>query len=590
MPSESIGLLIDRAIGAVVGAACGDALGWPNELVGRPGMKKQQSQNVFREFNKWTCRSGGRYYPHDEIIEAGNYSDDTQLILCLCRSLHHNEQWWEHFTRIELPYWTLYERGGGGATKRAADAWIDGVKPWSAGRKLDDIRRYFEAGGNGVTMRVLPHVIFNADKESYQSVTRNIMLDGIATHGHPRALVGALAYGYALWKSIRRATRLEFGEIVEDLLGNQSEWANMPEIAPHSEWLSAANEHLPGYQNLWDSTVQEMEALLNICRNELSKGALTIDDDVLRSLQCFDKKIRGAGTVASAAAVFLASRYAPDPMHGLTKAAYAIGADTDTIASMTGGLLGTISGSEWLSDLKNKVQDSEYLVKMVTALIAKEPRVEVSEIIPSSNRSNLKIWMEGLDRKPDDAKITLPDGRQGIVFSGSDYIVRSGKYKVLFRKIACDDGQSLYFTKISKGIFQTEKNKAVSNRIDVVSQKPRALGFGPKLPVQSFEKAVWFYGEIFGLNIKKKSQEVIVFEQGLVLVSSNYTIAQLGEAHLRALIYIEATDIEQRFSLAKENNIEIITPLSPWMNTKRLYFRCSDPDGNIVEVFSSQAS
>ena len=78
-------------------------------------------------------------------------------------------------------------------------------------------------------MRILPHVLFDADISEFAPLAQNIMLDGIVTHGHPRALVGALAYGYALWKSIRRTDRLGFGEIIEDLLGNATEWDSIPE-------------------------------------------------------------------------------------------------------------------------------------------------------------------------------------------------------------------------------------------------------------------------------------------------------------------------------------------------------------------------
>ncbi len=202
MINKATAFMNDRAIGAMLGAAYGDALGWPNERTGR--IKNRQSQGKLQELKAWTRRSGGRFYPHDELIEAGDYSDDTQLILCLSRSLLHGEKWREYWTQIELPFWTLYERGGGGATKRAANAWLDGKNPWAENRNPKEVKKYFEAGGNGVAMRVLPHILYNADCDNFDAISLNIFLDGIVTHGHPRALAGALAYGYALWKSLRR--------------------------------------------------------------------------------------------------------------------------------------------------------------------------------------------------------------------------------------------------------------------------------------------------------------------------------------------------------------------------------------------------
>lgn len=587
MANRSPKLMLNKAVGAMLGAACGDALGWPNERVGRSYVDKSKPQGPLLEFRKWTRRSGGRYYPHDEIIDAGSYSDDTQLILCLSRSLQCGPRWWDRFSRVELPFWALYERGGGGATKRAVESWTDGVPPWSGKKTSNDVKRYFEAGGNGVAMRILPHVLFNADISEFAPLARNIMLDGIVTHGHPRALVGALAYGYALWKSIRRTDQLGFGEMVDDLLGNVPEWESIPETSVAADdWIKAASNHIPGYQKLWRSVVQEMIDLLETCKKELSKGALTIDDETLRALQCFDQKTSGAGTVAAGAAVFLASRYAPDPIHGLTTAAHAVGADTDTIASMTGGLLGAFSGMEWLTSLQNHVQDSKYLMKIATDLVSKDESTGVPDI-PNISRSNLNRWIDELSEMKPGVTFELPDGRRGSVVSRNERVGKSGKFKVLFYRIACEDGQNLYLSRIKKGRFLSADAAKVPEASTPTS---RAFNFGPKLPVHSLDEAVRFYEGILGLNIKKRMQEVIVFEQGLVLVPGDYPKTQFGGKDIHSLIYIELTDIEKRYELAKSKGAKIISPLSLWGNSKRSYFRCADPDENIVEVFSTEAS
>lgn len=587
MANRSQTLMLNKAVGAMLGAACGDALGWPNERVGRSYKDESKPQGPLLEFTKWTRRSGGRYYPHDEIIDAGSYSDDTQLILCLSRSLRCGPRWWDRFSRIELPFWALYERGGGGATKRSVDAWTDGVPPWSDKRTSNDVKRYFEAGGNGVAMRILPHVLINTDISDFAPLARNIMLDGIVTHGHPRALVGALAYGYALWKSIRRTEQLGFGEMVEDLLGNASEWETIPETSVAADdWIKAASNHIPGYQNMWKSAVKEMIDLLETCKKELSKGALTSDKETLRALQCFDQKTSGAGTVAAGAAVFLASRYAPDPINGLTTAAHAVGADTDTIASMTGGLLGTFSGMEWLASLKDQVQDSKYLVKIATDLVSKGESTGLPDI-QDVRRSNLNRWVDELSEMKSGATCELPDGRRGSIVSRNERVGKSGKFKVIFHKIACEDGQNLYFARIKKGTFSTAD---APKRPAASTPTSRAFNFGPKLPVHSLDEAVHFYQGILGLNIKKRMQEVIVFEQGLVIVPVDYPKTQYGGKDIHALIYIERTDIEKRYELAKSKGAKIISPLSLWGNSKRLYFRCSDPEGNIVEVFSTEAT
>ena len=61
----------------------------------------------------------------------------------------------------------------------------------------------------------------------------------------------------------------------------------------------------------------------------------------------------------------MASKYATEPITGLLEAAYLKNADTDTIASMVGGLFGVFYGSEWLSNEWLKVQDYEYIQKLI---------------------------------------------------------------------------------------------------------------------------------------------------------------------------------------------------------------------------------
>src|SRR5664280_3866472 len=100
-----------RVESALLASAIGDALGWPQEnrsqrVGGRRGVKASL------ELVAWSRRAGGRWAPHEEVIRAGEYSDDTQMTLALARSFAFGERWWEHWTQVELPFWLLYERGG----------------------------------------------------------------------------------------------------------------------------------------------------------------------------------------------------------------------------------------------------------------------------------------------------------------------------------------------------------------------------------------------------------------------------------------------------------------------------------------------
>ena len=178
-------LPIEKVHGALLGAAVGDALGWPQEQnAGRIGNREPITGAL--TFQAWRRRCGGRFQPYEESIGAGEYSDDTQLLLATVRSLLHGEHWAQYLSHHELPLWLIYERGGGGATKRAAATWQRDIKPWSEENAKQRVR-YFEAGGNGVAMRILPHVLAYGQTEN--QMLRDVIRNGILTHGHPRALL-----------------------------------------------------------------------------------------------------------------------------------------------------------------------------------------------------------------------------------------------------------------------------------------------------------------------------------------------------------------------------------------------------------------
>ena len=570
----------------MLGAACGDALGWPNEFISQVHADKVLSSGSLLHFRSWNRQAGGRFHPHHEKIKAGSYSDDTQLILCLARSLQFGKQWQKQFCEVELPFWLLYERGGGRATKQSARTWASGIPPWSDKRSRDDIRKYLEAGGNGVAMRIMPHVLFQCEAEVFSSVAQNILLDGIATHGHPRALVGALTYGYALWTSLHKTGRLRFGEVVDALLDHVADWSSWPASnADLTKWRRAACKHLD-YALSWDQTVNEMTDLLQICRERIAQGVIATDEEVLQALNCYDRNVGGAGTITAAAAVYLASRHASDPIKGIIQAAYAFGTDTDTIASMTGGLLGIISGWGWLSPLRNEVQDAAYLERMATTLVTRGHGTTAPKAGLPETKSRIGSFRKKLVQIKPGTTLDLPDGRMGRAMEVEENVGKTGKFKVFFVDIACEDRQTLRFSKIVKISLS-----GAEARHDANGQTPgaRTVSVGIKLPVEDLKASVGFYRDILNLKLKKQSDVTVVFAEGLVLVAKDYQ-ARYGGAGIHSLIYVDVDDIAHCLSKAMKGGFEIVTPLSEWKGSDKAYFRCKDPSGNIVEVFSTKVN
>jgi ADP-ribosylglycohydrolase len=517
-PDKSVIPFKVKATAALLGAAVGDALGWPEE--GRATLATRKSAEAWRgDFVSWTKRAGGRFYAHEEEIAAGDYSDDTQLIIATSRSLLDSPDWFRVFTRIELPLWTAYERGGGGATKRAAESWLVGRTPWDSAKM--EPRRYFEAGGNGVVMRILPHCIWGAQDSEFSSIAAPIVRNGISTHGHPRALVGALAYGFAVWQQFKSSETLGYGALVDLLLDSHRLWSVFPGAIPGlHEWLLAADASLGGsYLEHWGRTVDEQMLLLKVAKEGMSKGALAVDQEVLRQLGCYDKQVSGSGTIAAAAAVFLASRYAADPMNGVLEAAYSRGADTDTLASLVGALLGAVNGIDWLGPLVKQVQDGPYLHKLAAGLC--DQRNDPDVVRKEVTQGVLRAFQDDIvNHSPGDV-ITLPDGQEALVGRVLSRPVGGGKFERYSAFCQTRAGQSMSLSTIRR----SNRQHTEYIRGDVAT-KALAERVVLRIIVQNLEHSLRFYSYALGLRVTNRRAGIVTVGNMLALCRRDSTLDQ----------------------------------------------------------------
>jgi ADP-ribosylglycohydrolase len=448
-----------RARAALLAAAYGDALGWPFE--GRGGRLGRRSRNASPALQGWTRRQGRGRYQHEEVIAPGDYSDDTQLLAASARSILAAD-FWRSFTRVELPMWLLYERGGGGATLHAARTWLRGGPPWASTLPIGDRQSYFNAGGNGVAMRVAPHVIAAATDEDFAELGRRILTNGVATHGHPRALAGALAYGYALWTALRRSDVLGYGSLIDLVVDGAPEWAGLPLVPETSSWRQAAEDiSNERYGEVWAETISEIIDLLKRAKSAMGRGALAFERDFLGEIGALGDQ-RGSGTISSAAAIFLASRYATAPLQGILEGATAPGADTDTLASLTAALLGTVAGLEWMGELQRQIQDHEYLENLAAALAHRTQSAEPSGDERRVGARDIRRVLEELQKPANTGRIDLPDGRQATI-EGSDGLHLRGRVVGNRWRLATADGQTLFVKQLGS---IAEEREPVRRRAD----------------------------------------------------------------------------------------------------------------------------
>lgn len=584
-------LLTDKARGALLAAAIGDALGWPQEDRSKR-VDRLRNNEITPLFQTWTRREGNRFNPYLVTVEAGEYSDDTQLILCTARSRASTQNWWQKLVSQELPTWRLYQRGGGGATVRSVDSWLKGKAPWDRSRKIDDVRKYFEAGGNGVAMRILPHCVIAADYNNFDDLAKAIVADGVTTHGHPRALVGALLYGFVLWQALRQTKTLKYGELVEIAMKNAASWSQRPDISDYWKDWNDSQGAIAGeqYEKIWQDTVHETLELLYLCQDGLKQEALSIDREVLDRIGTFGNQ-KGSGTITAVGAVFLASRYAADPLHGMLESAFAIGADTDTLCSMASAILGAICGSEWLQPYVTSVQDSNYLSAIADQL------AERGDLAASGSQSVSKVSKTSLDTfwahlmTVDTGNIDLPDGRHALVL-GKNEIRDKGKLAAWSWKLNVSDGQTIYLEKTpskqesyrvpalenDQMILQLEKPAAISNTINCV-----------KVPVSDLEKAHKFYREVLGLVVTKVQSGYRIDDKlNLVAMQDAKEFPQMlrraenRKSRIGPVLSIATLNIEEVYNRVRAASVEVLGPISKKPGCK--FFRCCDFDGNLIEV------
>ena len=431
---------VEKVQGAFLASAIGDALGWPNEL---NSGRLNKEINLDDTYKPWRRKNREPFW-HVESIKKGEYSDDTQLLLAIARSKL-TQDWKDHFFRIEFPFWLDYERGGGRAIKQAAKLAKNGELAWN---KPGYRKRYFMAGGNGGAMRIMPHVAKNMDKD-ISTILGDVIEDVIISHGHPRAILGATCYAYALHYLFLKDDVLSFAELVKILISNRKIWGASPSYDRFSEWLSIAqNESGFNYSDVWNSCYLEMVEMLKYIQSALEQGLMADDKTVLKRLGAYSK-VNGAGDIAILAAVYLFSKYVNVPKLAISVPAFSVGIDTDTIASMTGGLIGAFCGTNWIPYEWRCVQDYSYISELAISLCKKSKRVD-----KIGDYSNEEIFSNPINSLSEQSVETI-DGRYSLL--------KITKYKMYF-------GQTIYIkTVIPKNLEESAIKPQISKKSIMIS-------------------------------------------------------------------------------------------------------------------------
>lgn len=338
-------------------SAWADALGFISELTGESGLRQRTQGRPLLDTMAWSRRVGGQYGVRANL-PAGTYSDDTQLRLAVARSISNRGFDVETFARIELPVWPAYALGGGRASRAAAAGMAKSSATWHT----NFYEGWTKSGGNGAAMRIQPHVWAGGLDDTYVST---VIRDAVVTHGHPRALVGAVLHAVSLafalreghtaseqdWRSLLHATRRAIRFFYEDT-NLAAIWVTSWEAAEQRSFTLA-----------WEETVDECERLFSIASDFVSASrshrwdAHTSYREMLTGMGLTDKATLGSGTATVVAAVALSTVFGDRPAEASLLAAHTLGSDTDTIATIAAATIAATGDFP----LTGSVQDVGYL-------------------------------------------------------------------------------------------------------------------------------------------------------------------------------------------------------------------------------------
>ena len=171
---------------AILGLAVGDAIGVPYEFIPRNRMKLNPAIDMigYGTYNK----------------EAGTWSDDTSLTLCLLDSLHSKNI---DYNKIMDNFVSWYDNGlytsdgntfdVGITTSEAINNYKNGNNPLLSGLTDED------SNGNGSLMRILPIAFYIKKYFDSKLFENNEVINIIynvssLTHGHKRSLIACVIY------------------------------------------------------------------------------------------------------------------------------------------------------------------------------------------------------------------------------------------------------------------------------------------------------------------------------------------------------------------------------------------------------------
>lgn len=300
----------DKAEGALLGLACGDALGRPIEF-------KTRSQ-ISRQHGTVTDMIGDGTHSQP----AGTITDDTDQALCIARSLvEHGEFVHEDVAARFVDWYESRPFDIGITTSAALRRLADGMSWDEAGERALEERGSGAGAGNGSVMRAAPVAVAYAD-DHYRLVEVSRDSSRI-THADPRCVAGAAALNIVIAEHLTGGDD-PLGEAVDWLTGADDESREVYERLSKVRTDPKPDDELPNGGYVVDTL----------------ESALTIAEDAESAEKAIVRAVN-------------------------------LGGDADTVGAVAGAVAGARFGAESLpSRWVNEIDEAEELRKLGQSLAA----------------------------------------------------------------------------------------------------------------------------------------------------------------------------------------------------------------------------
>lgn len=419
----------NQIVNSTLWAAYGDALGFITELASEKTLKARSGLEYITKLVPWKRKIGGMFGATINL-PAGAYSDDTQLRLATSRSIKSNGHFAiQTFAKIELPVWQNYALGAGRSSKYAANCLSKPSVAWFSNFFESDKTTYINGGGNGAVMRIQPHIWCARDLNNSDEYLLDVIKNSITTHGHPRAIAGAVFHAQALaytlqYKRVPSVQHLtEFNLKTLDIPRLISLDSNLETIW-RPQFEKKASQFLDiAYKETYDEINDYIEQV-NSWSNSVGKDY----KNLAKILNLHNEKTRGSGTLtaiaASAALLLIDSQTAPSIFKDVVNELWT---DTDSIATMLGAMIGILIEERPPETL----QDEAYLIQDAKRLYAiSQKKCDLDFKYPSPMTWKSPVSLVDYITESEGHLIMAPFGK--IVAHSEEYPTRNNKTLTIY--------------------------------------------------------------------------------------------------------------------------------------------------------------